>query len=127
MRLLLDTPIFLWWLADSRRLDKAAREMITAADTVFVSAASIWESEERIASGSLAADAQDLARGIAASGFVELPVRAAHAVALHRLRAGKGDAFDRLLVAQAIAEPLRLVTANAELRPYSDLVELVGA
>ncbi len=126
MRLLLDTPIYLWWLADSRRLGKAARDLITGADAVYVSAASIWESEQRIASGRLDADPQELARGIAASGFIELPVRAAHAVSLSRLREGQGDAFDRLLVAQAIAEPLRLVTANGALQSYSDLVELVG-
>ncbi len=126
MRLLLDTQVYLWWLADSRRLPKLAREKIAAAQEVYVSAASIWECERRMAAGSLDADASDLARGIAASGFAELPVRAAHAVTLAALPAGKGDAFDRLIVAQAISEPLHLLTTNAELGAYTSLVDVVA-
>ena len=125
MRLLLDTQVFLWWLADSRKLGKAARERIEAADEVYVSAASIVECEAKIAAGLLEADADDVAQGIRASGFQELPVRvrpAAMAASLKRLP--DVDFFDRLLVAQAMAEPLRLLTANAALKPYSELVEL---
>jgi PIN domain nuclease of toxin-antitoxin system len=127
MRLLLDTQIYLRWLADSRRLTKAAREQIATADEVYVSAASIWECERRLAAGRLEADPGELARGIAASGFVELPVRAQHAAAVANLPPGAGDPFDRLIVAQAISEPLRLLTTNASLRNYSDLVEVVAA
>lgn len=126
MRLLLDTQIFLWWLADSRRLGKAARERIEAADEVFVSAASIVECEQKIAAGLLEADAEELARGITASGFTELPVRARPAAAAASLKRLEGaDFFDRLLVAQALAEPLRFLTANPALKGYSELVELV--
>ena len=125
MRLLLDTQIFLWWLADSRRLGKAARDRIEAADEVYVSAASIVECEQKIAAGLLEADAEELARGIAASGFTELPVRAYPAAAAASLKRLDGaDFFDRLLVAQAMAEPLRFLTANGVLAQYSELVEL---
>jgi PIN domain nuclease of toxin-antitoxin system len=125
MRLLLDTQIFLWWLADSRKLGKATRERIEAADEVFVSAASIVECEQKIAAGLLEADADELARGITASGFTELPVRAHPAAAAASLRKVDGaDFFDRLLVAQAMAEPLRFLTANPALKGYSELVEL---
>jgi PIN domain nuclease of toxin-antitoxin system len=125
MRLLLDTQIFLWWLADSRKLGKATRERIEAADEVFVSAASIVECEQKIAAGLLEADADELARGIAASGFTELPVRARPAAAAASLKRVDGaDFFDRLLVAQALAEPLRFLTANGALTQYSELVEL---
>jgi PIN domain nuclease of toxin-antitoxin system len=125
MRLLLDTQIFLWWLADSRRLGKAARDRIEAADEVYVSAASIVECEQKIAAGLLEADADELARGIAASGFIELPVRARPAAAAAALERVEGaDLFDRLLVAQALAEPLRFLTANGALAQYSELVEL---
>jgi PIN domain nuclease of toxin-antitoxin system len=127
MRLLLDTQIYLWWLADSRRLPKSAREQVAAADEVYVSAASIWECERRMACGSLDADARELVRGIGDSGFTELPIRAQHAAALAALPEGKGDAFDRLLVAQAISEPLRLLTTNAAIASYSDLVEVVAS
>ena len=125
MRLLLDTQIFLWWLADSRRLGKATRDRIEAADEVFVSAASIVECEQKISAGLLDADAEELARGIAASGFTELPVRAYPAAAAAALKRIDGaDFFDRLLVAQAISEPLRFLTANGSLTQYSELVEL---
>jgi PIN domain nuclease of toxin-antitoxin system len=125
MRLLLDTQIYLWWLADSRKLGKAARERIEAADEVYVSAASIVECEQKIAAGLLDADAEQLASGIRASGFLELPVRvrpAATAASLSRVEGA--DFFDRLLVAQAMAEPLRFLTANGVLKQYSELVEL---
>ena len=125
MRLLLDTQIFLWWMADSRRLGKAARERIEAADEVYVSAASIVECEQKISAGLLEADAEELARGITGSGFTELPVRARPAAAAASLKRVEGaDVFDRLLVAQAMSEPLRFLTANPALKIYSELVEL---
>jgi PIN domain nuclease of toxin-antitoxin system len=127
MRLLLDTQVFLWWLADSRKLGKAARERIEAADEVYVSAASIVECEAKIAAGLLEVDAEEVARGIRGSGFLELPVRvraAASAASLKRVP--EADFFDRLLVAQAMTEPLRFFTTNAALRNYSELVEVAG-
>ena len=125
MRLLLDTQIFLWWLADSRKLGKATRDRIEGADEVFVSAASIVECEQKMAAGLLEADAEELARGITASGFTELPVRARPAATAASLKRLEGaDFFDRLLVAQAIHEPLRFLTANGVLTQYSELVEL---
>jgi PIN domain nuclease of toxin-antitoxin system len=128
MRLLLDTQVFLWWLADSRKLGKTARERIEAADEVYVSAASIVECEAKIAAGLLEADAEELANGIRASGFLELPVRARPAAAAATLKALDGvDFFDRLLVAQAMTEPLRFLTSNVALKQYSELVEVAGA
>jgi PIN domain nuclease of toxin-antitoxin system len=125
MRLLLDTQIFLWWLADSRKLGKAARDRIESADEVYVSAASIVECEQKISAGLLEADAEELAQGISASGFTELPVRARPAAAAASLKRIDGaDFFDRLLIAQAMAEPLRFLTANSALAQYSELVEL---
>jgi PIN domain nuclease of toxin-antitoxin system len=125
MRLLLDTQVFLWWLADSRKLAKPARDRIEGADEVYVSAASIVECEAKIAAGLLEADAEEVARGIRASGFLELPVRVRAAAAAGTLkRVPEADFFDRLLVAQAMAEPLRFLTANPALRGYSELIEL---
>ena len=125
MRLLLDTQIFLWWLADSRKLGKSARELIESADEVYVSAASIVECEQKISAGLLDADAEELAQGITASGFTELPVRARPAAAAASLKRVEGaDFFDRLLIAQAMSEPLRFLTANDALKQYSELVEL---
>lgn len=127
MRLLLDTQIFLWWLADSRKLAKPARELIEGADEVYVSAASIVECELKIEAGLLEADLQELFRGIAASGFKELPVRARPAASAAGLKHAPGaDGFDRLLVSQAISEPLRFLTANEVLKQYSELVEVAA-
>ena len=130
MRLLLDTQIFLWWLADSRKLGKAARDRIEQADEVYVSAASIVECEQKISAEmekqlQILSDAEERALGIPASGFTELSVRARLAVAAASLKRVDGaDFFDRLLVAQAMAEPLRFLTANSALTQYSELVEL---
>jgi PIN domain nuclease of toxin-antitoxin system len=125
MRLLLDTQVFLWWLADSRKLAKPARDRIEMADEVYVSAASIVECEAKIAAGLLEADAEEVARGIRSSGFLELPVRVRAAAAAGTLkRVADADFFDRLLVAQAMAEPLKFLTANPALRGYSELIEL---
>jgi PIN domain nuclease of toxin-antitoxin system len=99
--------------------------MIESADQIYVSAASIWEVAIKASLGRIEADASELAAAIAPSGFVELPVSAAHAAGVAALAPHHGDPFDRLLVAQAMAEPLRLVTADTALAKYSDLVILV--
>ena len=124
MRLLLDTHIFLWAVAGSPRLKPAARRLIESAEQVYVSAASIWEVAIKARLGKIEADPQALAEAIAASGFLELAVRATHAAGVARLAAHHADPFDRLLLAQALAEPLRLVTADAALVPYGDIVLL---
>ncbi len=62
---------------------------------------------------------------IEASGFLELPVSVAHAAGVAQLPRHHHDPFDRLLIAQALAEPLKLVTADDVLRKYSDVVLLI--
>lgn len=125
MRLLLDTHIFLWAIVGSTQLKPNARRIIASAEQVFVSSASIWEIAIKARLGKVSADADELVLAIEASGFHELPVRATHAAAVSRLEMHHNDPFDRLLVAQTITEPLRLLTADAALTPYSELVVLV--
>lgn len=125
MRLLLDTHVFLWVVAAAPRLKPATRQLIEGADAVYVSAASIWEVAIKVRLGKLQADPDDLADAIDRSGFVELPVRAAHAAGVATLAPHHNDPFDRLLIAQALAEPLRLVTADQALARYTDVVMLV--
>jgi PIN domain nuclease of toxin-antitoxin system len=125
MRLLLDTHVFLWAVAGSPLLTPAARRLIEAADEVHVSAVSIWEVAIKARLGKVNADPDELAAAIEPSGFVELPVTAAHAAGVARLADHHRDPFDRLLVAQAMAEPLRLLTADKVLQEYSDLVILI--
>lgn len=125
MRLLLDTHVFLWYLADSPKLSTQTRASITKADEVFVSAASIWEAAIKVGLGKLEAPLDGLVAGIQASGFQELPVLSRHAVLVASLPPVHRDPFDRLLIAQAVDGPLKLLTGDPILREYSELVELV--
>ena len=122
MRMLLDTHVFLWAVAGSASLKPAARRAIESADRVYVSAASIWEVAIKARLGKIDADPCALVAAIDDSGFVELPITAAHAAGVAALAQHHSDPFDRLLLAQALAEPLRLLTADAALARYSDLV-----
>jgi PIN domain nuclease of toxin-antitoxin system len=124
MRILLDTQMYLWWLQDHPKLSQAARAMIVAATDVYISSASIWEASIKIGIGKLDADIDQLVAEID-SGFKELPVAARHAAMVTRLPDLHRDPFDRILVAQALCEPLRLLTADAVLRGYSELVEVL--
>ena len=125
MRLLLDTHIFLWVVTGSGSLKTKARRTIETSEAVFVSAASIWEIAIKVRLGKIDADPDALVAAIEESGFIELPVRAAHAAGVAALPPLHTDPFDRLLVAQAIAEPLRLLTADAGLKAYGELVTVV--
>ncbi|MDS0860620.1 type II toxin-antitoxin system VapC family toxin [Burkholderia pseudomultivorans] len=118
MRLLLDTHIFLWIVTDDRKLSMRARRLICAADERFISSASIWEVAIKAGLGKLDVDVDRLSRAIGSSGFRGLPVRAAHGAAVRDLPRHHRDPFDRLLVAQARHEPLRLVTADGHLARY---------
>jgi PIN domain nuclease of toxin-antitoxin system len=125
MRLLLDTHVVLWVLADAPQLSELARRRIAAAEAVCVSAASIWEVAIKAGLGKIDADAAVLAAAVEASGMSALPVRAEHAAAVQRLPLHHADPFDRLLVAQAQYEPLRLLTADAVVARYGEFIELV--
>jgi PIN domain nuclease of toxin-antitoxin system len=126
MRLLLDTHIVLWALAGHVRLPSEAKRLIEVADVVYVSAASVWEVAIKQRLGKLEVRTADLLAGIDQAGFVELPVRAVHAARVAELELIHTDPFDRLLIAQAIVEPLRLLTVDASLQGYTDLVTLVA-
>ena len=122
MRLLLDTQLYIWAVMGNRKLTKAARKIILDADEVFVSAASIWEAAIKAGLGKLEVDVNLLVSEIESSGFIALPVRAAHAAMVRNLPDIHRDPFDRLLIAQALSEPLRLITSDGHLAAYSDLV-----
>ena len=125
MRILLDTHIFLWCIRDDLKLSKPARSKILHASEVYVSSASIWESVIKIKLKKLEGNINEIVEAIAESGFLELPITAAHAATVATLPDMHRDPFDRLLIAQAISEPLTLLTADAQLKNYSELVEVV--
>ena len=118
MKLLLDTHVFLWWREDSPRLRDEARRAIAAAETAYVSAASAWEAAIKVALGHLRIP-EPFEEGVVASLFVRLPITFAHATAAGALPPHHGDPFDRMLIAQAQAEGLMLVTHDRRFRGYS--------
>ena len=87
-----------------------------------MSAASVWESAIKASIGKLDVNIDELVSDIRASGFEALPVTSEHAARVARLPAHHRDPFDRLLVAQAMHETMRLLTADATLARYSELV-----
>lgn len=128
MRLLLDTHLLLWAAASSKRLSREARDLIEdEANEVHFSAASLWEIGIKSALGrsDFRVDTAAMAAALPAMGLAELPVTAAHAVAVTRLPAIHRDPFDRLLIAQSITEPLVLLTNDAVLARYSESIRVV--
>lgn len=117
MRLLLDSHVALWWLEDADELGPECTALIESADDVQFSAVTPWELGIKRALGKLDYP-DDLVASLGAAGFTELPVTAAHADLAPRLPAHHRDPFDRVLVAQAQLEALRLVSADASLTPY---------
>lgn len=125
MRLLLDTHIFLWYVKDDRALSKHARSLIQQAEEVYVSSVSIWEATIKAQLGKLDVDIDELVAAIHQSGFLELPLSAEHAANLMQLPEIHRDPFDRILIAQAVMEPLKFLTSDKILQKYSDLVTIV--
>jgi PIN domain nuclease of toxin-antitoxin system len=123
-RVLLDTRLLLWALGDPSRIPAAARVPISEAD-VYVSASSIWEISIKVAIGKLAADPREVLSALAPAGFLELPVTGEHAARAASLPAIHRDPFDRLLVAQALTEPMRLLTTDRILAGYGEIVAVV--
>lgn len=125
MRILLDTHIFLWAINDDQKLSAKARSLISKAVETYVSSASIWEAAIKIKLGKLEVQIEELVASIAKSRFLELPITTTHAAVICNLPHIHRDPFDRMLIAQAISEPLRFVTVDKMLAAYSDLVDIV--
>ncbi|CAG9258076.1 type II toxin-antitoxin system VapC family toxin [Paraburkholderia unamae] len=128
MNILLDTHIALWAIADSPRLPKVAREMILApTSTIYVSTASIWEIgiKYSLHRGDMPVSGEAALHYFRQAGYRILPIEAEHAVAVESLPPHHQDPFDRLLVAQALTEPLRLISHDRQVAQYSDTVVLV--
>jgi len=122
VNLLLDTHALLWWLFDDRRLTAAAREAIAAPrNRVVVSAVSGWEIATKHRIGRLpdaGAAATDLPALLKRARFEELPVALRHGMAAGALRGPHRDPFDRMLIAQAQLESLRVVSNDPVFRAY---------
>ncbi len=128
MKLLLDTQIALWALIGSSRLSEKARELILLPKaTVYYSAATVWEIaiKHRLARVDMPVSGKEAAGLFVEAGYEELAVTAAHAAATEDLPLHHSDPFDRLLVAQAHYEPVRLLTHDRQLLAYGGPVEFV--
>ncbi len=128
MRLLVDTHLLLWAAARSRRLPREARRLLEdPANEVLFSAASIWEVVIKAAlrRPDFTVDAAMLRPALAEMGFSELPVSGVHAERLASLPPIHRDPFDRMLVAQSLAEPLVLLTNDRVLAGYGEVVKVI--
>ena len=131
MRLLLDTHVALWAVVDDPRLPAKAVELIAdPANEVFVSAASLWEIaiKHALARGGpndMPISAQEALGYFHGAGYTLLDIAPAHVVAVEGLPMLHADPFDRILVAQALTVPLRLLTRDARMARYSDTVIMV--
>lgn len=116
MRLLLDTHVAIWWLYGDRRLSPATRTAIESSAEAYLSVVSLWELVIKLDKGRL-----DLPPGFAAAlrdDFADLPLTADHVLEWRALPAVHRDPFDRMLVAQALAEGLTIVTADRAISGY---------
>jgi len=128
VQILLDTHIALWALSDDRRLSAYARDAVSDPDNaIWVSAASIWEIAIKHAFGrsGIPFSARKAIDYFDQAGYQLLAVQPEHAAVVETLPPLHGDPFDRMLIAQALTEPLRLMTHDQTLATYSDTVILV--
>lgn len=121
MRLLLDTQVVLWHLGGERSLSPQATEAIAAADDLLFSAVSYAEIGIKTAVGKLQVPA-DLRDRVADAGVRTLGLSAEHGLSVAALPLHHRDPFDRLLIAQALAESLAVVTADARFGEYGVVV-----
>lgn len=125
MRILIDTNLLLWWLADDPSLTGEARRLISDPEnTVFVSAVSLWEIWLKESLGKLRLPA-DFEERLTKESFESLPLTATQTRHVARLAWHHRDPFDRMLLAQSFVEKLTLLTAEAGLAAYGDFAKLV--
>jgi PIN domain nuclease of toxin-antitoxin system len=117
VRLLLDTHVLLWWRLQEPLAPPAADAIADPRNDVFVSAASIWEAEIKAAAGKLRLGV-DLVEQVSDARFRGLPIELQHGVAAARLPPHHRDPFDRMLIAQAKAEGLTLVSRDPVFGAY---------
>jgi PIN domain nuclease of toxin-antitoxin system len=122
---LLDTHVALWAITDSPKLPKKARELIESPkSSVWISAATVWEIAIKHSLGrrDMPVSSQDALRYFRESGYWFLSLEPEHALAVEDLPAHHADPFDRILVAQALVEPMRLITHDPMVARYGNTI-----
>lgn len=128
MRLLLDTHVALWAITDSPQLPAKGRKLILdAGNEIFVSAASVWEIaiKHGLGRGNMPISGSDALLYFREAGYELLSVSAEHAAQVENLPPHHADPFDRILIAQALLEPLRLMTHDAAFARYDAPILLI--
>ena len=128
MRLLLDTQIALWGLTNDRRLVAKAQKLILEPENeVFISVASLWEISIKfqLGRGDMPVSESRAYELFMSAGYQILAIQATHAIAIESLPSIHNDPFDRIIVAQALSEPMRLVTHDRTVANYSDSIIFV--
>jgi len=122
VKLLLDTHTFLWWITDSDRLSRKARSLISSGtNEIFFSAVSAWEIAVKAELGrvTLPSDPETFVpQQITQNAFQVLPLQLRHALRVFSLPSVHRDPFDRMLVAQAEAERMPLLTGDSHFHSY---------
>lgn len=126
MRFLIDTHVAIWSIAASDRLSPNVKDILKdTQNSIYVSAASLFEIgiKARLKRKSAPPFTAQFAHDqFLAVGYEILAVTGAHTIAVETLELDHGDPFDRLILAQALTEPLRLITKDRKLAAYSDTV-----
>lgn len=119
MNLLLDTHVLIWWATDDRALAPECRDMLAnPLNTVFYSSIAIWEVAIKHDLGKLPLPPALLNDQSSSAGLKELPFTAKHAAFIKTLPPIHRDPFDRAMIAQALCEPLILVSQDLTVRKY---------
>jgi PIN domain nuclease of toxin-antitoxin system len=125
LNLLLDTHVALWAITDNPSLSVKARELILAPrSTIWVSTVSVWEIaiKHGLGRGDMPISGQAALKYFRQAGYRILAIEPEHAAAVEGLPNHHQDPFDRLLVAQALVEPMRLITHDMMLVRYNDTI-----
>ena len=121
MGYLVDTHIFIWCLSNDKKLSNKAQKIIKDPDNnIYVSTASLWEISIKNASGKLSLKTT-LAEMVSLSGFEVIPIMLPHVLQIGKLPLYHKDPFDRMLIAQAKAENLNLITTDLKIKKYDIL------
>jgi len=122
MTLLLDTNVLLRFLYEPRKLSRSAVRRIESERAVYVSTISIFEITIKASKRKLHIDCDQLEAGLIEAGLHPLSFTMRHAVRVHDIAPAHPDPFDRALLAQALTEPMYLLTTDDALARYSELV-----
>lgn len=123
MAILIDSHVFIWMTSDDPQISGRAREAILNEDRILLSIVSVWELAIKYSLGKLWPTEDDFGKFISDSiqlcGVEILPITVTHTVALTSLPMHHRDPFDRMLIAQSIAEGIPIVTHDSQIREYA--------